>query len=394
MGELDPNLDVAGGLALGWRMEELYLAKLEKGTRIRQEDLSKALSLISWTDLSDNQKAIVLIQEIQARLRTLGLESDSAPDFKLVATAFETASVNDRGAFNDALQKLHIHLITLTTARDPRIGKAYRLGFAMAETVFLPYRLGPAQFKEVLKKYRLPNIYGWLIDLKSALPDHSSEAVQASLKSWEAWYSGIGASAVTDPTWGQPIHEALRKQAEAWRAILTGEKRAVDLLTTADYLRAAGDMASHVAALTAKVVKTPTAIWIGVVLAAVVVVVAIIGLFTGGAAITVTIAALGALGITAGGISAAVQKALHPVQDALWQADLSGAVGIAATELPQAPAPKAAQATAPAAPKATEPAQPAAPEAAKATLSATTNAAEPARPAAPKPTDAARRGRP
>ena len=334
----DSTLDVAGGVALGWRMQELYLAKLSKQAGLAAADHATSASLISWTNLSPNQKALVLLEEIQTRLRVLGLEGAGGAGFRAVAIAFDDASERDRRNFNQALQELHIQLITLTTARDPRLGKAYRLGFAMAETAFLPYRLGPGQFKEVLNPYRLNNIYGWLTDLKSALPDHSSEATQASLRNWEAWYSGIGEAGANEPAAQDRIRAALRTQAETWRAIVTGEKRAVDLLTTSDYLKAASDMAGHVAALTAAVVKTPTAEWVGGVLFVVVLVVAVIGVVTRGGAITAAVAALGAAGISAGTISAAVQKALGPVQRSLWQADLSRAIGVAATVLPTAPA--------------------------------------------------------
>jgi len=336
------NLDAAGGLALGWRMQELYLAKLSPQAGIAQADRSNAPSLISWTQLSPNQKALVLLNEVHTHLGSLGLEQRTAADFKAVATSFDSASEKDRGTFNNNLQTLHVHLITLTTASDPKIGKAYRLGFAMAETMFLPYRLGPAQLKEVMNQYRLANIFGWLIDLKSALPDHSSEAVQSSLLKWEEWYRVIGEAGATDPSLVQPINTALRQQAETWRAILTGEKKAIDLLAASDYLQAAGDMVTHVATLIATVVKTRTGMLIGGSLLVLVLLFALVGLVAGNAAITATIAALGAVGITAGGIGAAVEKALQPVQSALWQADLSGAIGVAATKLPVSPATTAA----------------------------------------------------
>src|ERR1700694_1666124 len=59
MGEVttsrDSTLDVTEGVALGWRMQELYLARLSKQAGLPAADHTTSPSLISWTHLSPNQ---------------------------------------------------------------------------------------------------------------------------------------------------------------------------------------------------------------------------------------------------------------------------------------------------------------------------------------------------
>lgn len=325
-------------LALGWHMQEAYLAQLPPQPGRPEPDRRNLRSLVNWSDLSPVERAFVLTKQVEADIGRLGLTKPT--EAKLVAAnkAFENACQPKREEYNQALQDLHVELITLLTADDAKAGKAYRLGFAMSETALRPIRYGQDQYAEVFQLYRLGIISGWLRDLKSCLPDHAGDATQASLQSWRAWCEGSTLGG--DVEWReqqdrQRVERALRLQADNWRAVLTGEKLAVDLLATADYVRAAGDMVGHIADLARSFLKTRAGVWLLCLLGgAIALSILVLVLGIGSAVVAAGIAIVGSLGITAASIGAVVQKALAPVQQALWQSDLTTAVSRAITSLP------------------------------------------------------------
>src|SRR4029453_13512495 len=73
------------------------------------------------------------------------------------------------------------------TAADFRLGKAYGLGRALAQTALLPDAKHPETFQQTFARFRLDNLLGWLADLRSAFPPHAAEAVSGSLQAWAAW---------------------------------------------------------------------------------------------------------------------------------------------------------------------------------------------------------------
>ena len=73
------------------------------------------------------------------------------------------------------------------TAADFRLGKAYGLGRALAETTLVTDAKNPQTFERVFARYRLANLLSWLADLKSVFPPHAAEAVRGSLQAWAAW---------------------------------------------------------------------------------------------------------------------------------------------------------------------------------------------------------------
>ena len=334
--EVRANVELA--LALGWHMQEAYLAQLPAQPGQPEPDRRNLRSLVSWSDLSLAERALVLTKQVVADIGRLGLLKQTEAKLVTVTEAFEKGSQPKRDDYNKALQDLHVQLITLLTADDAKAAKAYRLGFAMSETALRPIRYGQDQYPEVFQRYRLGVISGWLRDLKSCLPDHAGDATQASLEAWRAWCEDKALG--KDVEWAeeqdrQRVERALRLQADNWRSVLTGEKLAVDLLTTADYVRAAGDMVGHIAELARSFLKTRAGVWLLLLLGGTIVLsVLVLVLGIGSAVVAAGLAIVGSLGITAASVGAVVQKALAPVQQALWQSDLTTAISRAITALP------------------------------------------------------------
>jgi hypothetical protein len=80
------------------------------------------------------------------------------------------------GQFQAAMAGLHSELLVALTAADFRLGKAYGLGRALAETALLPDARNPQTFRRLFARHRLANLLEWLADLKSAFPPHPPRA--------------------------------------------------------------------------------------------------------------------------------------------------------------------------------------------------------------------------
>ena len=151
-------------------------------------------------------------------------------------TAARDALTNDRGTFRARIFDLHTAVLTALTVDDFRLGKAYGLGRALAETALLPVASEqdrPTVFTEKFRLDRLGSIFRWLADLKTALPDHAAYAVSTTLHDWAVWVSNAKPAELD-----KSINPYLRRQGEQWRSLLSGERLAVDLLTSNDYVEA------------------------------------------------------------------------------------------------------------------------------------------------------------
>ena len=73
-------------------------------------------------------------------------------------------------------------LLTELTAADPRLGKAYGLGRALADSCHEPDDFDG--LKKELNPYRIANLLRWLDDLASAFPPHAAHSVATSLGRW------------------------------------------------------------------------------------------------------------------------------------------------------------------------------------------------------------------
>ena len=128
---------------------------------------------------------------------------------------------------------VHVEILGHLTAADFRLGKAYGLGRALADTCRKP--TDDASLRRQLDRYRVANLLGWLDDLNSALPPHAGHAVAASLRVWSEWAARDGQPPLAE----QDVLKLLRRQGELWRGLLSGEKHGADMLDMKDWLEVA-----------------------------------------------------------------------------------------------------------------------------------------------------------
>lgn len=133
---------------------------------------------------------------------------------------------------HDAAADLNCQILRALTAADFRIGKAYRLGVALASTT-----LSPESDGELDRSFgtRAIEIRTALADLASVMRPHASRAVALSLRTWESWAADpeLDGKPLASDDWAA-VRCALRRQGQLWRALLSGEKDGIDMLAIGD----------------------------------------------------------------------------------------------------------------------------------------------------------------
>jgi hypothetical protein len=274
-------------LQLGWSMQRLYRARprRERAPSQLPDQLPglRGLTRLHRVEI-DYGTAKTCLDGIASALSQTGLQ---VPDISDIGTRLDgfkpstdpTASISDGELlkkYKEAVLESHLRLMTAITAAGGNLGKAYRLGRALADTCQPPQagvqpQQAGAAFQKSFKPHRLTQLQGDLNDLASALPGHSAKAVVRSLAWWrDAVYladnsplgqerRGVLGNVRTDaPALRRPkgllnrkiatasskgdllsLERALPRQGELWRVVLTGEKKPTDLLTPDHYLVAA-----------------------------------------------------------------------------------------------------------------------------------------------------------
>jgi hypothetical protein len=89
---------------------------------------------------------------------------------------------------------------------------------------------------------------GWLDDLNTVLPTHSGQAVADSLERWVRWGEAVELNTL-DPETVNEAGGVLHRCSQRWRALLSGEKQAKDVLEIGDYVSAARGALARAAAI-------------------------------------------------------------------------------------------------------------------------------------------------
>jgi hypothetical protein len=318
----DPSVSTA--FSVGWRIASLYReASLDTERREEgRDDLPGpgALSGFARTELT-----VDLIQAGIGKLRehpgAAGLDQNATKELR---NALRPRAKSLR-PLRQRIEKLHLRLLFGLSAADFRLGKAYALGHALAETCLLPEDRG--SFVRAFGP-RIVSVKNWLADLASVLPPHASRAVALSLRTWESWAvePTLDGEPLAWPKQGAGVSAALRRQGELWRELLAAEKSAPDMLDTSHYLRAAQAL---VAALSSSLWRflRPLALPLGVailLLGGGVALLLVSG--TAGQVVGAIAAAAGAVGITGAGLRARLGKAATYLENRLWGAELDLAI--------------------------------------------------------------------
>jgi hypothetical protein len=321
----DPMVSVA--FTLGWQMAELYQpAAWPSSAPTPGQDLP------GMSELSGAQHALVGLDHVDVALHRLDATITeyglTAPTTTEARQALAGATPSN-AAFRKEIFELHVSLLSTLTAAGFNVGTAYGLGRALADTTREPK--DRAGLEEQLGRDRVANIQAWLADLTSVLPTHSANTVKASLEEWRDWAAEPQSSKTADVA---KIVRLLRRQGQRWRALLSGEKQATDLLELQDYVLAGSDMLKRLGSLTWRFLGR----FVLLILAAAAV-------FAGGVVLIVAdtssaqvVAGIGAvlasLGATWKGVGGSLGKAAAHLERPLWEASLDDQITTALTLLP------------------------------------------------------------
>ena len=344
---------VVAAFVLGWHLAELFHSNVPSSVRRRQLNVEK---LPGIGELDPLARARLLLAQVQVDLQRVWRLIDvdhQQPDPGPVRSLLE-AEARAPGQLRAAMAALHGELLVALTAADFRLGKAYGLGRALAETALLPDAKDPQTFQQLFAPYRLATLLEWLADLKSVLPPHAAEAVRGSLPAWRAWSQDpillppldelpakrprpsrgrrVDWSSAADR---ESVTRALHRQGQLWRAVLTGEKDGVDLLSGDDYVRAADRLVDQLRRLLLGFLRR---FWITTSVLAVLVVVitaTLVFVHTASRVAVVVLTAAGAIGLTWKSAAAGLGRVLGHVQRPLWEGELDTAVAGAITRMPR-----------------------------------------------------------
>jgi hypothetical protein len=322
---------VSIAFALGWQMAELYRPDTRDGADTAGKD-----DLPGLGSLTAPQMATVGVHQVEAALAKLADPIKSAGQdlarTKAALDGVEKATVGpDRHA---QVLALHVQLLATLTAADFRLGKAYGLGRALADTCRNPETAD--DLRREFEPERVANLCGWLADLSSTFPPHAGHSVRESL---ERWCKRLAADPSAVCVHLSSILPRLRRQGTLWRALLSGEKLGRDMLELSHYLRAAESLIVRVRGLTGHFIRRFRLLVGGIAL-----------LFLGGLALmslghsgSITAGAgaiVAAIGLGWKAVGGALGRAVAKVEQPAWAAQLDVAVADAITNLPpELPAP-------------------------------------------------------
>lgn len=251
--------EVSLAFGLGWDMTYLFTFVGDKDFEL--ENLKDRLPSLSR--LPEQQRSLIRLDRIRGpvslfRPRFEAVGVCNLPD---VAAVEEQLGEADVEVVRQALCDLHYSLMRAFATADNRLAKAYRLGRSLGTTCHT------ADSEEALREefdpQRLARLHEWLADLASQFPPHTSRPVRLSLSAWRDWianpfvnrreagdppdgwrrgrlrYFGYGERPLNWERDGDRVRQALRRQGDVWRALLSGEKRGEAMLELPDFVNAA-----------------------------------------------------------------------------------------------------------------------------------------------------------
>lgn len=320
----DPQVSVA--FALGWQMAEMYRPEQREAREQAQPDDLPGIGALDAAQLTE-----LGLHQVEAALARLKEPVKRAGQdlSHLESITRELHAAQEDAQRRDLILQLHIQLLSTLTAADFRLGKAYGLGRALADTC-----RNPATIEELQREFnpdRIATLRGWISDLSSAFPPHAGHSARESL---DRWSERLATEPGTAATHLDDVLARLRRQGALWRALLSGEKLGRDMLELSNYVRAAESLVVHVRELAFgfiarfRLMLALTAL-----------------LFAGGVALMLALqssasvaAGLGgivaSLGLTWKGVGGSLGRAVAKVEQSVWEAQLDVAIADAITLIP------------------------------------------------------------
>src|ERR1700691_2586550 len=228
---------VTTSFAFGWQMARLYTGPMSSAAEPQLKEDLPGLS-----DLPAAQLVKLGLAQADMALSRLKTFLGDAPLPTTDAVREEAAkSPPDRDAVRKAILDLHIAVLVQLMAADYRLGKAYGLGRAMADTCASAHG-DETERRQALQHHLEPHralvLLAWLDDLKTVFPAHASQGGADSLQRGDRG-AGSAGLATADPATVNSTTRVLHRCGQTWRAVLSGEKMATDLLEVSDYVTAA-----------------------------------------------------------------------------------------------------------------------------------------------------------
>jgi hypothetical protein len=293
--------------SLGWQMAEVYRPDRRRGSQPAAPDDLPGISRLTAAELLEMGLFQVQagITKLKGPICDAGLELPDAQRF-----ARDIVPISDPQLRGDAIREFHVILLSTLTAADFRLGKAYGLGRALADTTRLP-----PDWRGELATHRIGTLATWIRDLASALPPHAAHPVAQSLEAWSRWAQSQAGD-------GGDTRRKLAAQGRLWRSLLSGEKRPTGVLETGDYLKAGEGMVRRTGALIAKflihywwvaltaIVLLGVGVWL------------IVGPGSGIAAGFGGASIFASIGLSWKGIGTSLGTGAARVEEPLWQAEL------------------------------------------------------------------------
>jgi hypothetical protein len=244
--------------------------------------------------------------------------------------------------------------------RNAELGKAYSVGVGLASTVLMAYeevaktlagRTAGADDRAMLPRVRdsvaraftrerVEELWSEIKDLKSRFPPYAADPVAASVLDWQQW-AGCERTKRRQPTPSDQVmtvSNRLRRQGQIWRALLSGERKPTDVLLAANYVDGAIDLVRKYASLVVRMLGANLGTVLVAVVAAAVLGIALLVLQTVGSSYLTWIAGLlAALGVSGAGLVAGVKSIAGKAEEALWETELTAAIGVAINYVPALP---------------------------------------------------------
>jgi hypothetical protein len=313
---------VVASLALGWEMADLYAARDLHGPT---PELPETLPGIRG--LSHRQTVHATLLRIRTLIRrALGpavCDTIALPSAAVLGELPE----GSQPAWGQALYDLHVQICGALRASGDAPMHAYDAGRSLAEVCQRPNDL--SELMDRLESGNVIPIQGRLADLATQLPAHSAAAVSATLEQWRRWTADARARENMND-----VRAALMRQAELWRALLSGDKDARQMIDPDTVVAASVRHASRLGTLIRGLAGAYLPA-LGLAACATVLLVYAI-LFHNG--IATVVGALGAVAATLivlrRVVSLTVGNTIDELREDLWSAELDSAVAQSILRLP------------------------------------------------------------
>src|SRR3984885_12600148 len=324
---------VTTSFAFGWQMARLYTGPMSSAAEPQLKEDLPGLS-----DLPAAQLVKLGLAQADMALSRLKTFLGDAPLPTTNAVREEAAkSPPHRDAVRKAIPDFHIAVLAQLMAADYRRGKAYGLGRAVADTCASAHG-DETERRQALQHHLEPHralvLLAWLDDLKTVFPAHASQGVADSLQRWERW-AGSAGLATADPATVNSTTRVLHRCGQAWRAVLSGEKMATDLLEVSDYVTAARGTLARAAEIARALALR---LWMPLAVAGVLIGIGIWLIIANHS----TAQVLAGLGTIAGGLGITWRSAAGSLEHLsldlvrpLWGAQIDGVVAARLTPVPQ-----------------------------------------------------------